>query len=299
MTEANAVETPKTEFNIEEITPQLEANGYVVKKKEELENLTKNLESLKKEELKKTWDLIDKTIYEKTGLEKKIRDDNGLERSVEYYQRALDTILTEKKGLSKQAETYSNELKEYKSQLEALKSENPEAKYEEKYKELQRRLKETEERAENEKKELGSKYQREIFEKEINSNIDALRGQLKKDVPYLEDIIDSKKRSVMRLESKTLEDGKRVFYNNGEPLINEDGSFKSVSDIVKGGLTELFDSTKVIEGTGGEQKKASLNVKQFNNAQEMDSHLKEKYGNAVGSKEWREERAELKSASGL
>lgn len=286
------------DLNIDEIKPLLEEKGFVLQSKQEAENFKSSLDTLKKQELKQTWDKIDSTIYELTGIEKKIRDDHGMERTVDYYQRALSELKENNKGLSKKADDSVSQLKEYESQLEALKSENPEAKYEEKFKELRKQLKDKEEEAEAKMQELQNSFQGQIFEKEINSTVDALRPILKKDVEYLEDIIDSKKRAVMSLESKTTEDGKRVFYKNGEPLLTDDGTFKTASDIMKESLASIVETTVIKEGTGSKGSEyGNTTVKQFSNAQEMDAYLKDKHGAQVGSVEWREERAKIKAGN--
>ena len=284
--------------NKESVISALSESGYVVRTKEDDENFKNSFESVKKETTREIWDKMDKTIFDLTGMEKLIRDDNGRERTVDYYQRALTTTLEDKKNASKQVAEYKKSLDEVQTELEALKSDNPEAKYEEKFKELKSQLKAKEEELSTKLSEKDSQFKEQLFNNKLNSVFDSLRGQLKNDIPYVEDIFESKKRNIAALESKVTEDGKQVFYKDGQPLLNDDGTFKSVADIARGELIYLFDESKAPQGTGGESLKSKTLMK-FSSKQELDQHLQDKYGSKVGSVEWINERAELLASSGL
>ncbi len=284
--------------NRQSVLDALTNEGFKVLSKEEDSQYKQSYETLKKGEIKEIWDKIDSTIFEMTGIEKLIRDDNGRERTVDYYQRALKETLEGKKNASKELDNYKKTLEEVQSQYEALKSDNPEAKYEEKFKELKAQMKQLEDDKANALSQKEQEFNRMLFDRELDAVLNNLRPQLKNDVPYLERIISETKRTITGLESKT-QDDKTVFYKNGSPMLNEDGSFMTLNDIAKGELISLFDDTKIKQGIGGNTQKANTNIKQFNNVQELDAYLKEKHGSAFGSQDWAKERAELKAANGL
>ncbi len=284
--------------NRQSVLDALTNEGFKVLSKEEDSQYKQSYETLKKGEIKEIWDKIDSTIFEMTGIEKLIRDDNGRERTVDYYQRALKETLEGKKNASKELDNYKKTLDEVQSQYEALKSDNPEAKYEEKFKELKAQMKKLEDDKANALSQKEQEFNRMLFDRELDAVLNNLRPQLKNDVPYLERIISETKRTITGLESKT-QDDKTVFYKNGSPMLNEDGSFMTLNDIAKGELISLFDDTKIKQGIGGNTQKANTNIKQFNNVQELDAYLKEKHGSAFGSQDWAKERAELKAANGL
>jgi len=282
-----------------QIIEALSSQGFKILNQEDEAKYKESYETLKNSESKELWDKIDNTIHEMTGIEKLIRDDGGRERTVNYYQRALKESLEGKKNASKELETYKKSLEEAQSQLEAYKSENPEAKYEETFKKLKSELKAKEEEYNNKLSERDNQFKQQLFNNELNSVFNAIRGQLKTDTPYLEDVIENKKRMISSLESKTQENGQTVFYENGQPLLTEDGNFMSIADIAKRELINLFDESKAKQGLGNQGQKNNNSVKTYSSKAELEKALKEKYHGKVGSPEWLAERKAALEASGL
>lgn len=287
------------EENRGKIIESLAGQGFKVLSQEDEAKYKESYETLKKSEIKEIWDKIDNTIHEMTGIEKLIREDGGRERTVNYYQRALKESLESKKNATKEIETYKKSLEEAQSQLEAYNSENPEAKYEETFKKLKAEVKAKEEELNNRLAEKDNEFKQQLFNNELNSVFNTLRGQLKADVPYLENILNDKKRMISSLESKTQENGQTVFYENGQPLLTEDGDFMSIADIAKRELVSLFDESKTKQGLGNQGQKNNKTVTTYSSKADLDKHLKEKYQGKVGSKEWLDERKAALEASGL
>lgn len=284
--------------NLNQITTALTERGFVVKPKEEIDSLASSYETLKKQEIKTIWDTVDKTIHEITGKEKQIRDDNGLERSVNYYQRALKEEVEEKKRLAKERSDFENQFKTLSSELEALKSENPEAKYEEKYSSLKAEMKRLQEEKDKALSDKDVEFKNQLFFNETNALVSALRGQFRDDIPDVEDGIETKIRRIQGLTSKDA-DGRKVYYKNGEPQINESGTFSTLDDIVRKEFANYIVEQKVVAGTGSKGQKLNGSVKSFASKAEVEAHLKDKYQNGVGSREWITERKELLANSGL
>jgi hypothetical protein len=286
------------EENLQQITTALTEKGYVVKPKEEIDSLSSSFETLKKQEIKTIWDQVDKTIYEITGKEKMIREDNGLERSVNYYQRALKEEVEDKKRITKEKADFEKQFQTLQSELTALKSDNPEAKYEEKYSSLKAEMKRLEEEKENALKKKDQEFSNQLFLNQINSFVSALRGQFRDDIPDVEDGIETKIRRIQGLEAKDTEKGK-VFYKNGEPLISDAGKFMTIEDIVRKEFSNYIVEKKVVHGTGSTGQTFKGASKTFANKTEIDAYLKDKFKSAVGSQEWIKERKELIANSGI